>query len=1434
MKHRQVDRLFAMITAVCLVVSLLPAAALALEDGPSPAPVTLSDVDASDNRIPGQTEGTITTEEALKTAVENAEEYATITLEGNIELANTLTISGGKFLSLDLGDHTLTGPASGVISVENSSLEIGGTGTISNQASDDSTSGTVISVSGSYGTEDYTCNSEVVLSNSVRIVDNTSGAAISVEAPACASLFGEASVESAGGTAFKVSAAGEVLISGGTVSGQQAVSIDGTGAKVSFTDGAITATGDATIVGTKDGNDITVYGGTFNQGDLADYCDDEHALTGDDTNGWTVTELPKAVNVTMSYGDTYKFASLRTAINTADAGSTITLLDNYTVTTPANSEYNLPAGATLDLNSHILTVPYMTAIFQGEHITIQNGSITSVTGTGQASYALWIGNGSKDTSATVQNVTVTGGINVFDAQATLKNVTVTGHDYYAVWADINADVTIESGAYKTNGNKGLVGACISENVEEDGPSGELTISGGEFTVKDEKFAPAGDDNITISGGRFNAEVPIEYCAESYIPVAVADEAGKYTVGGPYAAAIVKEDGSYEGYETLAEAVEAVAEEGGTVQLLADETVTGVPIEIERALTLDLNGHTVSSTADVNEDDSIFYVTAGGNLTITDTSEAKDGKVVSDPIQTGCYAVCVEDAELTLLAGTLESKLGAAVYVIGAMELRGGTVIGAGDPEGYPDIYSSVGCAIYVDDAKFTATGGTVTCKTGYAVYVNAAYDTPVSEISGGTFTGADKYDALMVDAGSASVSGGSFSSQVKPEHCADGFAPVSNGDGTYGVTTRDNCVASIKSGDQTEYYPTLAAAVADAKAGDTIQLLSNVDISTTGLTIGVDRSVTLDLNGKELKATNTTTGNIQVNGALTLKDSSDTGKDGTGTGKLCTETPYAAGTAASGVVAVTGGSFTMESGYIETVIEDDPTNKGQFAVTLPSEDGGSVTINGGKIEAGWYAIAGNGNNVTTEAQITVNGGTLISTADYAIYHPHLGTLTVTGGVIYGQTGGIAMNRGTAKISGGTITSKGQGSTGSWGDGTGGLGNAALNVDAKYGDVAVTITDGTLIAEGDAVTVVTGDAHKAAVSISGGSFSSQVKPEHCAANYVPTPQQSNGMYTVATKRPSGGGSSGSSGSSGGGSSSKPNPSYSIAEGSVSDGGTVSVRTSSAKAGATVKVEVTPDKGKMTARLMVTDADGEPVRVTYAGDGVYTFVMPKGGVEVTAVFANAVADPADSGADRLLNTDDHFAFMQGDGNGSFRPDDPIRRSEAAQVFYNLLRDRTVAVTAQFDDVAPEAWYAEAVNTLASLEIIQGYQGRFDPERAITRAEFAAICARFARAVPGETEFPDVSASHWAYYEIMTAASYGWINGDGNGRFDPDRGITRAEAAAVVNRMLGRLGDWYAIETGAGARFPDVPASHWGWYDIKEAASSHDYTMDRERVQENWSDE
>jgi hypothetical protein len=237
---------------------------------------------------------------------------------------------------------------------------------------------------------------------------------------------------------------------------------------------------------------------------------------------------------------------------------------------------------------------------------------------------------------------------------------------------------------------------------------------------------------------------------------------------------------------------------------------------------------------------------------------------------------------------------------------------------------------------------------------------------------------------------------------------------------------------------------------------------------------------------------------------------------------------------------------------------------------------------------------------------------------------------------------------------------------------------------------------------------------------------------------------------------------------------------------------------------------------------------ANDATLTFV-PAGTVAaatptIATVTTNPVVNPDVSKVSDWLDTKGQSAYMSGYANGTFGAEMSITRAEVAQIFYNLLNDKSVTVTTGFTDVPDGAWYAEAVNTLATLGIVNGVNdGAFSPNAAITRAEFAAIAARFA--VENTTDagsFSDVTASHWAYKYVATAYAYGWVNGVGDGTFAPNRNITRAEAATMVNRMLGRVADKTAIDGGAAKTFSDVKSSHWAWYEIAVATTAGVFTV------------
>ena len=275
--------------------------------------------------------------------------------------------------------------------------------------------------------------------------------------------------------------------------------------------------------------------------------------------------------------------------------------------------------------------------------------------------------------------------------------------------------------------------------------------------------------------------------------------------------------------------------------------------------------------------------------------------------------------------------------------------------------------------------------------------------------------------------------------------------------------------------------------GEDFKLSADADITGQSVSVPAGKSVVLDLNGYTLTADNSATGKIIVLGKMTLKDSSTEKK-----GKIVASQDYTAASYNGSLIEIAGedASMTMESGNISAVRET-PDSNGQYGVGVT--DGGDFPMTGGKIEAGWFAVAGNGNYKTQNSIINITDGELISTADYAVYLPQSGTTTISGGKVYGAAGGVCIQRGTLNVEGtALITSKGTGSTGNWGDGTGGLDCAAINVSGAYGIATVNIKGGTLIAEAKSL-ITEGTTYTPVINVTGGTFSDPSALKYMATN-----------------------------------------------------------------------------------------------------------------------------------------------------------------------------------------------------------------------------------------------------------------------------------------------------------------------------------------------------
>lgn len=553
-----------------------------------------------------------------------------------------------------------------------------------------------------------------------------------------------------------------------------------------------------------------------------------------------------------------------------------------------------------------------------------------------------------------------------------------------------------------------------------------------------------------------------------------------------------------------------------------------------------SGTLTNSSTNPKTQNVVVRVVGDATTPVASTANIKGGK-----IETKGTPVFVRDpgATVNVSGGELTGSGLACIAGNGSEDMGGTTInVSGGTLTANAADEASAACGIYhPNEGTLNITGGTINVANGVGVLmrggemtmtggeINATGDATRTGsvgdtnqkigVSGVIFDRDANYPAVATTSikidGEAKVSGAKAAVElINENNVADAKSAFKLKGGTYSsdVTALldENSVAE-KQGENyvvTTYYAqvgetkyaTLQEAADAATAGQTVKVLNDVDMTKDGnLTVNVGKDIVLDMNGHSIKGANADHKNIRVRGKLTLKDSKENS-----TGKIYSEDPYKSGVDKALIYVDGNGEFVMESGHINTYLPNSVAN-GQFAIGAFEKC--KVTINGGTIEGGYSAITGFGdpNDNTT---ITINGGTLICPMDYAIYHPQPGKLTVNeGATIYGGAGAICMKSGELEINGGTLTSKGDGNTGSWGDGTGNMGNAALNFCKPYGNVKATITGGTITAEGDAVLIDAQptEGKEVSLAISGGTFSSDVS-KYCAAGFTATPN-ADGTYGI---------------------------------------------------------------------------------------------------------------------------------------------------------------------------------------------------------------------------------------------------------------------------------------------------------------------------------------
>ena len=234
--------------------------------------------------------------------------------------------------------------------------------------------------------------------------------------------------------------------------------------------------------------------------------------------------------------------------------------------------------------------------------------------------------------------------------------------------------------------------------------------------------------------------------------------------------------------------------------------------------------------------------------------------------------------------------------------------------------------------------------------------------------------------------------------------------------------------------------------------------------------------------------------------------------------------------------------------------------------------------------------------------------------------------------------------------------------------------------------------------------------------------------------------------------------------------------------------------------------------------EPIKVTVVSSMSGTLTVTNKKTEVPEAF-----------------TGDHYAYIIGRDDGLVHPEANITRAEVATIFFRMLsdgvREQYLTTENEYLDVKPGDWYNTAVSTLTAMGVLNGYNGMFRPDEFITRAEFAAIAARFdSNADTTGAAFSDIYG-HWGQTEISQAANNGWVLGYEDGTFKPDQLITRAEAMTLVNRVLQRIPESPTDLIEGMIEWPDnADTGAWYYLAVQEATNSHDYVR-KENGFESW---
>ena len=786
-----------------------------------------------------------------------------------------------------------------------------------------------------------------------------------------------------------------------------------------------------------------------------------------DTKVTLKTETVPAVKNVAKVGET-EYATLEDAIAKAEAGQTVTLIAD--VNTPETT-YVVSKDLTIDLNGKTVTGYGYDGVFQingaNANVLIKNGNVVAVEKTGsEGKYAMAVWACAENCEVTLEDLTVT------------QDITHTDDKQMDMIYTSKGTIIINSGSF-TSGTPAWTLNC-KDSAYKDG-SAKIIVNGGTFVGFDPNVSPE---------QKVDGETP------SFAAPGVGitkNEDGTFSAVKDMTAQLLDADGnSVKAYTSLAEAIAAAAA-GQTVRLLADATED---VTINENITLDLGGKTLTNTG-------------AGHATITIAKDAtatvKNGSVVGGTsyynIQNngtatfeGLTATAGNDGSsmidnygtLTITSGEYTGGLDTIKNEPNAkLTVDGGTfTLTKGASKGFTGVIFNYG-ELTINDGTFIQSDKSAPYGQAQVIHTDkSGSNAPSTVIKGGTFKNlctrstAWTVRATNAAAGATKVSGGTFNKSISEDYCADGFIPTKNADGTYGVK-KGKYVATV---DDTG-YETLAAAVKTKINGKTVMLLDDV---TENIEITKAKNFTLDLNGHTINGgTVKDKATITNYGTVTIIDSSaaKTGtikRDDNGT---VGETSYYV-IRNIGTMTIEQANVTNNSGYKKT----NPSGSmvGSSLICNGDDDlGGTLNISGGKFEQKNFIAIKNG----ALGKLNVTGGTISS--DHSAIQNWF-EATITGGEINGQLWTDAYIADES------------------------VGHTTIGGSAKYtGEIVMDISGSvkpTLEISGGTLDVtnwrITTAASKAGAkpAVSGGTFSSAIPYEYCAAGYIPA-DKGDGKYGV---------------------------------------------------------------------------------------------------------------------------------------------------------------------------------------------------------------------------------------------------------------------------------------------------------------------------------------